>query len=101
MTRIDTTAGRRIESAKAMEIMKDFHLLLEEVETLLEEELIAVHFMRMADREKQVETLPMILKMPIRLLVGRKNRTMRQEAILAYAKKKLMELGGERSQESL
>jgi hypothetical protein len=101
MTRIDMTADRRIESAKAMEIMKDFNLLLEEVETLLEEELIAVHFMRMADREKQAEALPMILKMPIRLLVGRKNRTMRQEAILAYAKKKLMELGGERSRESL
>jgi hypothetical protein len=95
MTRIDTTAGRRIESAKAMEIMKDFNLLLEEVETLLEEELIAVHFMRLADQEKQAEALPMILKMPIRLLVGRKNRTMRQEAILAYAKKKLMELGRE------
>jgi hypothetical protein len=101
MTRIETTAGRRIESAKAMEIMKDFNLLLEEVETLLEEELIAVHFMRLADREKQAAALPMILKMPIRLLVGRKNRTMRQEAILAYAKKKLMELGGERSRESL
>jgi hypothetical protein len=96
MTRIDTTAGRRIESAKAMEILKDFNLLLEEVETLLEEELIAVHFMRMADQEKQAESLPTILKMPIRLLVGRKNRTMRQEAILAYAKMRLRELAEER-----
>jgi hypothetical protein len=96
MTRIDTTAGRRIESAKAMEILKDFNLLLEEVETLLEEELIAVHFMKIADREKQAAALPAILKMPIRLLVGRKNRTMRQEAILAYAKMRLRELAEER-----
>lgn len=98
MTRIDTTAGRerrRIESAKAMEILKDFDSLIEEVEMLLEEQLIGVCFLRKAGKEKQAAALPTVLKIPIRLLVGRKNRTMRQEAILAYAKKKLMELARE------
>ncbi|NLE30400.1 MAG: hypothetical protein GX629_12100 [Phycisphaerae bacterium] len=37
-----------------------------------------------------------VLMLPVRLLVGQKNRTIRQEAILAYAKKKLRELGEER-----
>jgi hypothetical protein len=90
MTRIDMTAGlrnRRIESAKAREILKDFDLLLEEVEMLLEEQLIAVYFLRKAGQEERAAVLPNLLKIPIRLLVGRKNRTMRQEAILAYAKR--------------
>jgi hypothetical protein len=62
MTRIETTAGRRIESAKATEILKDIHLLLEEVETLLEEELIAVHFMKMADQGADAAEIMKALK---------------------------------------
>ena len=100
---IDTTAGqgRRIESAKAMAVLKDFDSLLEEIETLLEEHLIAVDFLKTAGMNERAAALPMVLKIPIRLLVGKKNRTMQQEAILAYAKKKLEELGEERSRGSL
>ena len=87
---------RRIESVRAMAVLKDFDSLLEEIQTLLEEQLIAVEFLKAAGKEERAAALPMVLKIPIRLLVGRKNRTMRQEAILAYAKMRLRELGEER-----
>ena len=98
MAEIRTTAGQgwRIESVRAMAILNEFNFLLEEVETLLEEQLIAVDFLKAAGKEERAAALPMVLKIPIRLLVGKKNRTMRQEAILAYAKMRLRELGEER-----
>ncbi len=98
MAEIRTTAGqgRRIESVRAMAVLNEFNFLLEEVETLLEEQLIAVDFLKAAGKDERTAALPMVLKIPIRLLVGKKNRTMRQEAILAYAKMRLRELGEER-----
>ena len=99
MAEIRPTAGRqgrRIESARAMAVLKDFDSLLEEIQTLLKEHLIAVDFLKAAGKEERAAALPIVLKIPIRLLVGKKNRSMRQEAILAYAKMRLRELGEER-----
>jgi hypothetical protein len=71
-------------------------LLLDEAEGLLIEELIEVRHLRYADDKERMDAFSKVLMLPVRLLVGKKNRTRRQEAILAYAKKKLRELGEER-----
>ena len=73
-----------------------YELLLDEAEGLLIEELIEVRYLRNADDKERVDAFSKVLMLPVRLLVGKKNRTIRQEAILAYAKKKLRELGEER-----
>jgi hypothetical protein len=103
MTIINMTAGRKRAKAPAMsdaemvQIIRESDLMFEEIENLLQEELLAIHLMR-----KQNDREPtMIFETAVRLLERKKNRSIKQEAILAYARKKLMELGGERSQESL
>ena len=58
--------------------------------------MIGVRYLRYADDKERMDAFSKVLMLPVRLLVGQKNRTIRQEAILAYAKKKLRELGEER-----
>ena len=94
-----TTAGvkdRGSELVEKREFNIKYELLLDEAEGLLIEELIEVRYLRYADHQERVDAFSKVLMLPVRLLVGKKNRTIRQEAILAYAKKKLRELGEER-----
>ena len=99
MVHIDTTAGgkdRGSELVAKRQFNKKFDRLLDESEGLLIEELIEVRHLRYADDKERMDAFSKILMLPVRLLVGKKKRTLRQDAILAYAKKKLRELGEER-----
>jgi hypothetical protein len=84
---------KKNEGKKKAEIrlLTEFDLLLEEVERLLTEELIAVHLLRKSHRPCDPAA---ILNIPVRLLREKKNRSIREDAILAYAEKRLKELNG-------
>jgi hypothetical protein len=82
---IMSRAGIRISDAAALKSMREYDLLLEELRTILEEELLAIYFLR----ERGIYDPKAILKYAIRMLSRKNNRTMRQDAILAYAKKQL------------
>jgi hypothetical protein len=85
---IMSRAGIRISDATALKMVREYDLLLEELQTILEEELLAIYFLQ----KRGICDPKAILKYAIRML-GRKNhRTMRQDAVLAYAKKQLREL---------
>jgi hypothetical protein len=83
--------NRRARREEGVRLLAEFDLLLEEVERLLTEELIAVHLLRKSNRPCDPAA---ILNIPIRLLRDKKNRSIREDAILAYAEKRLKELNG-------
>jgi hypothetical protein len=77
-----------MSDAAALKSMREYDLLLVELQTILEEELLAVYLLR----KRGPHDPKAILKLAIRLLIRKKNRTVRQDAVLAYAKKQLREL---------
>jgi hypothetical protein len=86
-----TTAERNdtpIQTTEAVKILNEYELILEEIEMMLATELIAVHLVR----EKKQYDPAMIFEMAMGLLERKRNRTIREDAILAYAKKRLREL---------
>jgi hypothetical protein len=98
MTIINMTAGRqekRSKRAKAAEladaqivqIIEEYDLMLEEIENLLHEELIAIHLMRKYDRQNPA----LVFETAVRFLERKTNRSIQQDAVLAYARKKLKE----------
>jgi hypothetical protein len=98
MTIINLTTGRQgtrttaqetqaMSDADIVRMFEEYDLMLEEIENLLQEELLAIHLMRKrSDREPRL-----IFETAVRLLERKKNRSIKQEAILAYARKKLEE----------
>jgi hypothetical protein len=81
--------GKPIRTAEAIKLMKEYDLMLEEIEMMLTTELITIHLVR---EKKQYDPI-MISEMAVRLLELKKNRTMCEDAVLAYARKKLFEEG--------
>jgi hypothetical protein len=86
-------AGIRMSDSAALKMVQEFDLLLEELETMLENELIAIHLVR---KEKRYDPA-MILDTAVRLLSGKKKRTIKEDAILAYAEFQLRKLEEERN----
>jgi hypothetical protein len=74
--------------AKIIETLRECDLMLEELEDLLQEELLAIYLMRKQNNQEPL----LIFETAVRLLERKKNRSIKQEAILAYAKKKLKEV---------
>jgi hypothetical protein len=90
MSIINVTAGRKRSETADADVVKSFQeydLMLEEIENILQEELIAVHLMR---KKEWLEPV-VIFETAVRLLERKKNRSIKEEAILAYARKKLEE----------
>jgi hypothetical protein len=88
----------RISRKAAMVMMKEYSLLLDEMAMMLEEKLLPAQLLK-----KQSEnTLPnqddfrSLLEFAIRLLKPKSNRNFKEDAILAYAEKRLRELGEKR-----
>jgi hypothetical protein len=93
MSIINAAAGRKrtkwaaMADAQIVKIIEEYDLMLQEIENLLQEELIAIGLMRRYDRQDPV----LVFETAIRFLERKKNRSIRQDAILAYARKKLKE----------
>jgi hypothetical protein len=68
--------------------MREYDLLLVELQTILEEELLAIYFLQ----KRRICDPKAILKYTIRMLGRKGHRSIRQDAVLAYAKKQLREL---------
>ena len=84
-----------ISREAAIQIMREYNLLISEITMMLEEKLIAVYLMK-----KRSETTPPdkndfrdMLKLAVRILKPKQNRNIKEAAILAYAENKLMQLG--------
>jgi hypothetical protein len=92
MTIINSAAGqtnKQIHSTQSPKMLQEFNLLLDEIETKLEEELIAIHLLR---KSEQPFDPKMILELAIQIFSRKKNRTIKEESILAYAQTRLKQL---------
>jgi hypothetical protein len=85
-------AGRRqakkmLVDAEVIRILQEYNLMFDEMEKTLQEELIAIRLLR---REEQGPG--MVFETAVKLLERKSNRSVREDAVLAYAKKRLREL---------
>lgn len=82
--------GRPVRTAEVTKLLKEYNFMLDEIETMLTTELITIYIVR---EKKQYDPIR-ISEMAVRLLELKKNRTMCEDAILAYARKRLEKVGG-------
>ena len=74
---------------------REFDLLREALEEILTKKLLAVYFTRRVGREGRKESWPHILELTVQMLDPVPNRTIKETAILLYAKGKLEEMARE------
>jgi hypothetical protein len=98
MAKINETQRGRISRVAAIEMMQEYSLLLDEMTMMLDGKIVAECLVK-----KHSENTPpnqddfrSALELAIRLLKPKQNRNFKEDAILAYAEKRLREMGSNR-----